>query len=78
MMTPDPNILTAKQQKILKLVADGRLLRVAADEMKCSTKTVEWHLTNIFHKLKLTCRAELALWAVAKGIIKNPFLRDVI
>ncbi|MBN1174033.1 MAG: AAA family ATPase [Micromonosporaceae bacterium] len=52
--------LSAQQGRIARLVASGATNREIADAMFLSTRTVEYHLRNVFAKLGVRSRAELA------------------
>jgi DNA-binding NarL/FixJ family response regulator len=52
--------LTPHEQRIAQLVSQGLTNRETAAALFVSTKTVEYHLRNVFRKLGLRRRAELA------------------
>jgi len=52
--------LTAREREIAELAAAGRTNREIAEELVLSVKTVEAHLRNIFGKLEVRRRIELA------------------
>jgi DNA-binding CsgD family transcriptional regulator len=52
--------LTAHELRVAQLVAQGLTNREAAAALFVSTKTVEHHLRNVFRKLGIRRRAELA------------------
>ncbi|MEU4091227.1 LuxR family transcriptional regulator [Streptomyces sp. NPDC026673] len=52
--------LTAQQTRISELVAQGATNREIADLLLLSTRTVEYHLRNIFSRLGVRSRVELA------------------
>jgi DNA-binding NarL/FixJ family response regulator len=56
----DGDPLTAREREIAELVAAGRTNREAADQLVLSTRTVEAHLRNIYGKLDVRSRIELA------------------
>jgi DNA-binding NarL/FixJ family response regulator len=45
---------------------------VIAADLFLSLKTVEAHVTRILTKLGFTSRAQIAAWAVAKGLAEAP------
>ena len=51
------------------LVARGRTDRQIAEELVITEGTVGVHLTNIFTKLDLHSRAQLAVWAAENGLL---------
>jgi DNA-binding CsgD family transcriptional regulator len=52
--------LTAREREIALLVADGRTNREVAEQLVLSAKTIEAHLRNIYAKLGVRSRVELA------------------
>jgi DNA-binding CsgD family transcriptional regulator len=52
--------LTATEERVATLVAEGRTNREAADELFMSVNTIEWNLTRIYRKLGVRSRTELA------------------
>lgn len=60
---PDPaaaRLLTGQQLRIARLVAEGATNREVAARMFLSTRTVDHHLRNIFHRLGIRSRTQLA------------------
>jgi len=56
----DPSALTAQELAVARLVAAGMSNRQVAAELFVSIKTVQFHLTHIYSKLRLSSRTELA------------------
>jgi DNA-binding CsgD family transcriptional regulator len=52
--------LTARERVVARLVASGKSNREVAAELYLSTKTIEYHLANVFAKLGVHSRHELA------------------
>jgi len=59
--------LSAREQEIVALVAQGYRNREMAEKMFISEQTVKNHLHNIFDKLGVSDRLELALYAIHNG-----------
>ena len=59
------NRLTPQEVAVARLVCDGRTNREAASELFISVKTVSYHLGNVYTKLGLRSRTELAARFVA-------------
>jgi len=62
--------ITPRQQEIIASVAAGRSNRQIAQQFSLSEDTVKRHLTNIFGRLGLSNRLELALFAVQQDLIE--------
>ena len=61
--TPDRQavrLLTGQQLRIAQLVAAGATNREVATQMFLSTRTIDHHLRNIYHRLGIRSRTELA------------------
>jgi DNA-binding NarL/FixJ family response regulator len=52
--------LTGRELEVAELVLDRRTNREIAEELFLSTKTVETHMRNIFNKLGVSSRVEVA------------------
>jgi len=73
---PKPNMpkirerspLSARELEIVQLVAQGYKNKEMAEKMFISEQTVKNHLHNIFDKLSVSDRLELALYAIHKGL----------
>jgi len=64
--------LTARELEVAQLVAQGKSNRAIADELVVGVSTVEAHITHIFTKLGFSSRAQIAVWAVDKGLAQVP------
>jgi DNA-binding NarL/FixJ family response regulator len=67
--------LTAREREVARLVAQGKSNRAIAEELVVGVSTVEAHITHILGKLGLSSRAQIAVWAVDKGLTQE--LQDV-
>jgi DNA-binding NarL/FixJ family response regulator len=65
-----PDILTARELQVLKLIADAQTSKEIAEQLVISVKTVERHRQNILDKLGLRDRVELTRYAVRRGLIQ--------
>lgn len=61
--------LTEAEQQVAALVAQGKSNREIATAQVVSIKTVEAHISHILSKLGFTSRAQIAVWAVEKGLV---------
>ena len=64
--------LTSREREVARLVAQGKSNRAIADELVVGVSTVEAHISHIFTKLGFASRAQIAAWAVDKGLAKAP------
>lgn len=58
------NALTIQQEKVLALVADGKINKEIAEELGLSEKTVKNYVRNIFQRLQITRRSQAAVYYV--------------
>lgn len=64
------NVLTPREEEILKLVAEGHSSKAIADTLVISVKTVERHRANMLQKLGMRDRLELTRYAIRAGLIE--------
>jgi DNA-binding NarL/FixJ family response regulator len=62
--------LTAREQQVLKLVAEGYANKQIAETLIISEKTVERHRANILEKLGMRDRVQLTRYAIRQGLIE--------
>ena len=60
--------LTAREFEIIKLIAEGLINKEIARRLFVNEKTIRNHLTVIYHKLELTNRVELAIYATHNAL----------
>lgn len=63
--------LTPRELDVVAKVADGRSNKDIGQQFSISERTVKHHLTNIFLKLGVSSRLELAMFAVNHDVVKN-------
>lgn len=61
--------LTPRELEVIQGVAAGKTNIEIAHELSVSQKTVEKHLFNLFEKLGVYSRVEVALWAVREKVV---------
>jgi DNA-binding NarL/FixJ family response regulator len=66
---PD-RVLTAREEEVLKLVAEGHSSKEIAEALFISVKTVQRHRANLLQKLGLRDRLELTRYAIRAGLIE--------
>ena len=64
--------LTAREREVAALIAQGLTNDDIADRMSVVVKTVEKHVGNILGKLGFENRAQVAAWAVDRGLAPPP------
>jgi len=64
--------LTSREREVARLVAQGKPNRAIAEELVVGVSTVEAHITHILSKLGFSSRAQIAAWAVNKGLAQAP------
>jgi DNA-binding NarL/FixJ family response regulator len=69
---PRQRVLTSREREVLKLLAEGRTVRSAAEILGLSIKTVDAHKFNLMRKLGIHNKAELVMWAIQKRVVKLP------
>jgi non-specific serine/threonine protein kinase len=62
--------LTQRERQVAALVAEGLRNQQIADRLGISPNTVEVHMTRILGKLQLPSRAQLAIWALQRGLLR--------
>ena len=60
--------LTAREQEVLALLAEGLANKQIARRLGIAEKTVKAHLTSVFQSIGVTDRTQAALWAQRHGI----------
>jgi DNA-binding CsgD family transcriptional regulator len=61
------DLLTAQEVHIAQLVAEGRTNRDVAGQLFLSPRTIDFHLRNVYRKLGIASRMELARIDLAQG-----------
>lgn len=65
--------LIGTEIRVLKLMALGKKSREIAEETGLTLATVKKRREIIIDKTQIHDRAPLAMWAVAKGYLQNPY-----
>jgi DNA-binding NarL/FixJ family response regulator len=60
--------LTARERDVARRIAAGKSNRAIAEDLVVGERTVEGYVSSILDKLGFTSRAQIAGWAVAKGL----------
>lgn len=60
--------LTARECEVAALIVRGKTSREIAEELVITERTAEVHVSNILGKLGFSSRAQIAAWAVERGL----------
>ena len=63
--------LSERETEVVVLIATGHRNKEIASKLFISEQTVKTHLSNIFQKLGVNDRLELALYAMRNGLVSN-------
>jgi DNA-binding NarL/FixJ family response regulator len=66
---PELDLLTAREQEVLRLIARGYMYKEIALRLEISAKTVETHVSSVLRKLQLSSRHELSRWAAQRRLV---------
>ncbi len=67
--TSELDVLTAREQEVMRLLARGLAYKEIARKLTISIKTVESHASAVLRKLQVSNRSELARWAADRRIL---------
>jgi DNA-binding NarL/FixJ family response regulator len=62
--------LTAREQEVVKLIAEGYSTKQIAEALVISEKTVERHRANVLEKLGMHDRVQLTRYAIRRGLVE--------
>jgi len=63
------DLLTAREQEVMRLIARGYTYREVASRLHLSVKTIETHVSAVLRKLQLSNRHELSAWAAGRRLV---------
>lgn len=63
-----PLPLTAREQQVIQLLAEGRNTKAIALQLSLSPKTVDWHKSQLMKKLGIDSLAGLVRYAIQEGL----------
>ena len=63
--------LTTRQREVLQLLAEGKLMKEAADILGVTPRTVAFHKYSIMQQLGVKTSAELVQYAVKLGLVQK-------
>ena len=64
-----PTALTAREQEILEMIAEGMSNRIIANRLGISSQTVKFHVASILAKLGAGSRTEAVTFGLRQGLI---------
>ena len=72
-----PDLLSARELEVLNLAGKGYTNKAIALQLKISNRTVQTHLTRVYHKLDVASRTEAVMRAIAFGWIAAPDFYEI-
>jgi DNA-binding NarL/FixJ family response regulator len=66
---PATGSLTSRQREVLRLLAEGKSMKEAADILKLTPRTIAFHKYSIMARLGIETGAELVQYAVKHGLV---------
>lgn len=66
---PELDLLTTREQEVLRLIARGYAYKEIATRLHLSVKTVESHVSAVLRKLQLSNRHQITAWANERRLI---------
>ncbi len=66
---PELDLLTAREQEVMRHLARGYTYKEIARQLTISVKTVETHASAVLRKLQLSNRGQLTRWAADRRIV---------
>lgn len=66
---PELDLLTNREQEVLRLIARGYSYKQIATRMHLSVKTIESHVSAVLRKLQLSSRHQITAWANERRLI---------
>ncbi|HZT13234.1 MAG TPA: response regulator transcription factor [Candidatus Baltobacteraceae bacterium] len=67
--SPEMGELSPRELEVVRLVSEGLTNKEIAGRLLVSDKTIKNHIANIFSKLNVTARTQIAIYAFRNGIV---------
>lgn len=64
------NLLTRREEQVLKLIAEGLFNKEIAAKLDISERTVKNHVSNIFKKIDVSDRTQAAVFAIKNNLVE--------
>lgn len=61
--------MTARQKEVVLALINEGTIKGAAQRLKLSDRTIEFHLNSVKKELRIVSLIHIALWAVKNGIV---------
>jgi len=72
-----PDLLSPRELEVVTLAGKGYTNKAIAMRLKISNRTVQTHLTRVYHKLDVASRTEAVMRAIAYGWIAAPDFYEI-
>ncbi|MGC1377215.1 MAG: response regulator transcription factor [Anaerolineales bacterium] len=72
-----PDLLSPRELEVVTLAGKGYTNKAIAMRLKISNRTVQTHLTRVYHKLNVASRTEAVMRAIAYGWIAAPDFYEI-
>lgn len=69
--------LTARELKVLALLAEGKCPKEIAQMLDLATATVETHKSNIYRKMDFHSLVDVTHYALCRGLVENKYEKGV-
>lgn len=67
---PAKNVLSARERQIADIISQGKTNREIAESLVLSERTIEGHIANIFNKLGVSSRTQIAAWVLGPTTVR--------
>jgi two-component system NarL family response regulator len=74
LVSPHSERLSPRELEVLALIAAGETTRSIAEKLYLSENTIKRHTSNIFQKLHVRHRSQVAFEAIRRGLVPRPDL----
>jgi two-component system response regulator NreC len=64
--------LSKRESQVMRMLAAGHTNKEIGVELGISVRTVEMHRERVLQKLKLSSRADIVRYALARGLLHEP------
>jgi two-component system response regulator NreC len=68
---PPAGTLSKREGQVMRMLAAGHTNKEIGGELGISVRTVEMHRQRVLQKLKLSTRADIVRYALARGMLRD-------